>query len=136
MANSLGGLGSGIDEQALLHTHTAYLARLLRVDLEKGVADVQPLTLQKPLGGKGTPQPPVLGVPILWNARYKLGWGETCAAAGGLGRHLVMEPIRAGEIALCVVCERDISGARRGRSETPPAGHHEIKDSVVAGVIV
>ena len=54
MANSLGGLGSGIAEQALLHTHTAYLARLLRVDLEQGVADVQPLTLQKPLGGKGT----------------------------------------------------------------------------------
>lgn len=122
-------------EQALLATHTAFLGRLLAIHISGGTADVQPLTMPKALGKKAVVPAPLIGIPVLANARYTLAYGPGCSAEGGLGSHVVLEPIRAGAIVLCVVCDRDISQARRGQMAQPPAGHHEIKDSIVVGVL-
>ena len=49
--------------------------------------------------------------------------------------HLKKEPIKVGDICLCVCCERDNTETRNGKEAVPNLGHHNIKDAVVVGII-
>ncbi len=132
-----GGTINVMVEQALLRLHTAFLGRIVSFNQAAGTATVQPLTKQQAAGKNPISQSVLTDIPVLHNAQYKLGYTETaCAAAGGINvKHVALSPIQAGDICLCVTCERDITAARRGGSAVPAAGHHEIKDSVVVGVL-
>lgn len=134
-------------EQALLQLHTAFLGRVVSFNESAGTASVQPLTLTQPVGGNAVKQPLLKDIPVLANARYKLKYMNPpyckaqCSEGSVTGnltseKHITMEPLAAGNIVLCVTCERDITAARRGRSEVPAFGHHQQKDSIVVGVLV
>lgn len=47
----------------------------------------------------------------------------------------VLVPLAAGDIVLCVCCERDITEAKKGNNSTPALGHHSMSDSVIVGVL-
>lgn len=49
--------------------------------------------------------------------------------------HLKKEPIKVGDICLCVCCERDNTESRNGKEAVPNLGHHNIKDAIVVGII-
>ncbi|MDL2253308.1 hypothetical protein LJC49_04455 [Ruminococcaceae bacterium OttesenSCG-928-I18] len=97
-------------EQALLETHTAYLAQAVRFNGNR--TTVQPLTLTKEMNGAPHLQPLVVDVPKLKGV-----------------------DVEQGDVCLCVVCERDISYAMRGMSTTPAKRHHDLSDSVIVGVL-
>ena len=97
-------------DQALLHTHTAYLARVERTT--GGASDVQPLTMQQHGGAAPQKQPLVAQLPKLKGVR-----------------------VAPGDICLCVVCERDIADAQKGRMTLPSARRHDLSDSVIVGVL-
>lgn len=139
-------IGHGQMEQALLRLHTAFLGRLVEFDEGAGTASVQPITLTKPVNAVPVKQPLLKNIPVLANARYKLRYMDPpyCKAQGSEGsitgnliqdKHITMEPMKAGDIVLCVTCERDITAARHGYSEVPTLGHHQQKDSIVVGVL-
>ena len=131
-------------EQVLLRLHTAFLGRVVSFNESAGTASVQPLTLTKPVGSAAIKQPLLKDIPVLANARYRLKYMNPsyCKAQCSEGsnliaeKHITMEPLSAGNIVLCVTCERDITAARRGRTEVPALGHHQQKDSIVVGVLV
>ena len=115
-------------ESKLLSTHTAYIGKIL--SLKTNTATVQPLTKQKSRSGALISQAPVSGVPILKNARYKLS-----SADADNKNVAVLTPIQAGDIVLCIVCERDITDAKKGISSVPATRHHDLSDSVIVGVL-
>lgn len=134
-------------EQALLQLHTAFLGRVVSFNESAGTASVQPLTLTQPVGGNAIKQPLLKDIPVLANARYKLKYMNPpyckaqCSEGSVTGnltaeKHITMEPLATGNIVLCITSERDITAARRGRSEVPALGHHQQKDSIVVGVLV
>lgn len=134
-------------EQALLRLHTAFLGRVVSFNETAGTASVQPLTLSKPMGSAAVKQPLLKDIPVLANARYRLKYMNPpyckvrCSEGSITGnltaeKHITMAPLGAGDLVLCVTCERDITAARRGRSEVPALGHHQQKDSLVVGVLV
>ena len=101
-------------DQRLKDLHTAYLAKILSAN-EK-TAKIQPLGLIKEYGGTEKKQAVVSNVPITANVTNF--------------RQLV-----AGDIVVCIVCDRDISEARKGNNRLPPVGHHSLSDSVIIGVL-
>lgn len=50
--------------------------------------------------------------------------------------HLKKEPIKVGEICLCVCCDRDNTETRKGKEAVPNLGHHNIKDAIVVGIVL
>lgn len=47
----------------------------------------------------------------------------------------IIEPIKAGDIVVCVCGERDITEARNGKNAVPALGHHSMSDSIIVGVL-
>ena len=115
-------------ENKLLSLHTAYLAQIISVN--GSTAKIQPLGLTIAYGESPKKQSTLTQVPILRNARYKISetviMGETVAK---------IEPIAAGDIVLCVCCERNIAEAKKGNNALPPLGHHSKSDSIIVGVL-
>ena len=115
-------------ENKLLSLHTAYLAKVISVG--ETTAKIQPLGLTKAYGEAPQKQSPLSKVTILRNARYKIS--ETVIEGKKVAE---IEPIAAGDIVLCVCCERDITEAKKGNNLLPALGHHSKSDSIIVGVL-
>ena len=98
-------------ENKLKNLHTAYLAKVLSVNGNK--AKIQPLGMTKAYNGAGLVQSPLSNVPITKQ----------------------VTEIQAGDIAVCICCERDITQAKKGINSVPPVGHHSMSDSIIIGVL-
>ena len=127
--------------QKLLSLHTAYIGKVLSTD---GItAKIQPLGKTKQIGGEEKTQSPIPNVPILNSARWKYT-KRTLRYVSGVSDHaaqystvdiVVPRDIAAGDIVLCVCCERDITAAKKGSNVVPPVGHHDMSASVVVGIL-
>ena len=129
-------------ENKLKSLHTAYLAKVLSVN--GSTAKIQPLGLTKAYGKAAQKQSILSSVPILDSA-YKVREksmffvvsvdfaNRTFKQVSTKVAEVV--PIKSGDIVICVVCERDISEAKKGNNSTPALGHHSMSDSVIVGVL-
>lgn len=114
-------------EEKLLGLRTAYIAKV--VSLKGNTATVQPMTMIKQYGKPAQKAKVVSDVPILSNAKYKFVNEDTEPI------ELKPVPISAGDLVLCVCCDRDITEARRGNIATPQIRHHSLSDSVIVGIL-
>lgn len=48
---------------------------------------------------------------------------------------VTVKSIAAGDIVICVCCERNITDAKKGVNSTPPVGHHSMSDSIIVGIL-
>jgi len=123
-------------EAALKDLHCAYIGRVTQTD---GVtATVQPLGKIKEYGGTATKtQAVVANVPVA--CRYKLTAKKISYtnSSGGISTQLIAEPkeIEAGNLVVCVCGDRNIAAARKGQNVLPPAGMHDISDSIIVGIL-
>ena len=144
-------------EGKLLSLHTCFLARVISVSGDLKTAKILPLGKTKAYGETAISQSPLSNVPIANNARYKYALKTInyvnkdpklitqSADAYLTGASLIYEnksenvavvkPIEAGDIAVCVCGERNISDAKNGVNNTPPAGHHSMSDAIIIGVL-
>lgn len=95
----------------LLALHTAYLAKVISTNGR--TAKIQPLGLTKAYGSAAQKQSPLSNVPFTKQ----------------------ITEISAGDIVVCICCERNITEAKKGNNVLPPAGHHSMSDSVIVGVL-
>lgn len=135
----------------LLNLHTAYLAKVISSNGK--TAKIQPLGMTKAYGEKAQKQSPLSKVPIATkkfvNKSVKVVSGvsydvkkdgDTVTDVKINVSHTTLnipqiEPISAGDIVICVCCERDITEAKKGNNSTPAIGHHSMSDSVIVGVL-
>lgn len=138
-----------IDEK-LLNLHTAFIAKVVSVS-SPDLCSVKPLNKIKAYGQKAKAQGVISKVPVLNHVRrytlvkQTLTVEDTYTGGGSITPkrhpepenegHIRVEPIKAGDLVLCVCGDRDITAACKGQSATPPVGHHEIKDAVVVGLL-
>lgn len=122
-------------EKKLLDLHCGYIGKVVSTD--GATATVQPLGLVKDYGGTAKVQAVVENVPVA--CQYKIttktldyldGDGNSCSQLVA-----VPVPIAAGDLVACLCADRDISDARRGKNELPPAGRHSISDSIIVGIL-
>lgn len=111
-------------EKQMLDLHTAFLAKILNVN--GSTAKIQPLGLTREIGGDQKKHAAISGVPIMNQAKYKL------SIIDGI---LNAQTITAGDVAVCVCCDRDITEAVKGINALPPPGHHTMSDCVIVGVL-
>lgn len=138
-------------ENKLRALHTAYLAKVLSVS--GNTAKIQPLGYVKAYGEAAQKQSPLSNVPI---ATQKIV-NETIEVVDKVSLELEkdgdnvtdvklnitnktvtipqVESISAGDIVICVCCERDITQAKNGNNTVPAIGHHSMSDSVIVGVL-
>lgn len=149
-----GDVFNGMVEEKLLNLHTAFIAKVISVQ-SASKCSVQPLDKIKAYGQKAQSQAVITNVPVLSHVRHYSLVKQTLSVnisdsytGGGSGKivpathptednvgHIKIEPIKKGDIVLCICAERDISSSVKGRSTTPPVGHHQIKDAIVVGLI-
>lgn len=48
---------------------------------------------------------------------------------------VTVTPIAAGDIVICICGERNITDAKKGINNTPPAGHHSMSDAIIIGIL-
>lgn len=128
-------------DESLMNIHTAYIAKVISTN--GTTAKIQPLGNVKAYGGKAKAQAPLSNVPILQQARNKVTSKQITyvySVENHTGRtktenFAVLTPISAGDIVLCVCCERNITDAKKGINSTPVIGHHSISDSIIVGVL-
>lgn len=145
----MANLFDDIAEEKLLNLHTAFIAKIISMENES-TCTIQPLDKIKAYGKTAKSQAVISKVPILNHVRhYTLVKQKlTILFTHGSGTinpeehpmpdnegHLRVEPLRAGDIVLCVCAERDIASSIEGMSVVPPVGHHQQKDAVVVGLI-
>ncbi len=127
MSNLQKLINDSIDEK-LKSLHCAFIAQILSISGSK--ARIQPLGLTKQYGKVAQKQAVIAGVHIAKSARYKFALtivdGKTVA---------VPESIAAGDIVLCVCCDRNIDAALKGKNELPPVGFHNKSDCVIVSII-
>lgn len=140
----------GIIEEKLLNLHTAFIGKVISVESPQ-LCSVQPLDKIKAYGKPAKSQAPITKVPVLNHVRHytlvkqSLSVIDTYTGGGSITPnphppeanigHLKVEPIRPGDIVLCICAERDISSSVNGMSTTPPVGHHQIGNAVVVGLL-
>ena len=133
----MGGMGfmNAAIEGALKDMHCAYIGKVTWTDGE--TATVQPLGKVKEYGGDAKAQAVVSDVPVA--CRYKLTAKTIhfATSSGGSDSQTVAVPreIEKGDLVVCVCCDRNITAARRGKNEVPPAGMHNISDSIIVGIL-
>lgn len=128
-------------DESLMNVHTAYLAKVISTN--GTTAKIQPLGNVKAYGQNAKKQAPLSNVPILQQARNKVTSKEITYVydvSNHTGRTktqkiAVLTPISAGDIVLCICCERDITDAKNGVNSTPVIGHHSLSDSVIVGIL-
>ena len=129
-------------EKKLLDMHTAYLAKILAVN--GNTAKIQPLGMIKQVGGAAFPQAILTSVPIAANCNkisveeityIKSVNFDTKKAETETKKIAVIDPLKEGDIAICICCDRDITEAKRGVNAALPAGHHNISSSIIIGVL-
>lgn len=149
----MGGLTAfeNMVENKLKNLHTAYLAKVLSANGE--TAKIQPLGYVKAYGKKAQKQSPLSNVPIatqkIVNDTVEVVSsvsldvekdGDTIKDVQLKVSHKTInvpkvKAIAAGDIVVCVCCERDITEAKKGKNSTPALGHHSMSDSVIIGVL-
>lgn len=135
----------------LLNLHTAYLAKVISVN--GNTAKIQPLGMTKAYGQKAQKQSPLSSVPIatqkivnstvevVSDVSYEIEKnGDAVSNVNINVSHKTLNipqiaPITAGDIVICVCCERDITEAKKGNNSTPALGHHSMSDSIIVGVL-
>ncbi len=123
-------------EKKLLDLHCGYIGRVIRTDGQ--TATVQPLGLIKESGSAAAKtQAVVANVPVA--CRYKLD-AKTITYTDQNGSPQEQEiavpvPLSKGDLVACLCADRDITEARRGQNELPPAGRHSITDSIIVGIL-
>lgn len=125
-----------IINKKLMDLHCAYIGKVTWTDGD--TATVQPLGLIKEYGSTTTKtQAVVQDVPVA--CKYKLSTKNITYADAAGSEHsqtvAVPSAIAKGDLVVCLCADRDITDARRGRSELPPAGHHSISDSIIVGIL-
>lgn len=138
-------------ENKLKALHTAYLAKVLSVSGK--TAKIQPLGYVKAYGETAQKQSPLSNVPIATqkivsktievvdDVTLKLekdGDNVTDVKVNITNKTITIpqvESISAGDIVICVCCERDITEAKHGNNAVPAIGHHSMSDSVIVGVL-
>lgn len=134
-----------IIENKLKSLHTAYLAKVLSVS--NNTAKIQPLGLVTDENGSNYKQSVLTSVPICEHVRHYTLVKQTISFSGdgsispsthptgeNVG-HIKIEPIKAGDIVVCICCERNISDAKKGVNAIIPAGRHSMSDSIIIGVL-
>jgi len=137
-------------EEKLLNLHTAFIGKVVSVQSPE-LCSVKPLDKIKAYGQPAKAQAVITKVPVLNHVRHytlvkqSLSVIDTYTGGGSITPnphpteknigHLKVEPIKAGDLVLCVCAERDIGSSVKGASTTPPIGHHQIKDAVVVGLL-
>lgn len=119
----------------LMDLHCGYVGRVVWTDGE--TATVQPLGLVKEIGGAAKAQAVVSNVPVACKYKISAKTIRYTDANGNADSQTVAVPsmIAAGDLVACLCADRDITAARRGQSELPPAGHHNISDSIIVGIL-
>lgn len=118
-------------ERKLRDLHCGYIGRVVWTD---GVtATVQPLGLMKQIGSAAQVQAVVSNVPVA--SRYKFRSKQIIDGNGSYVTVADLIEISAGDLVACLCADRDITEARRGNNELPPAGHHSITDSIIVGIL-
>lgn len=133
------GYSSFIDDmikKQLMDLHCGYIGRVISTDGK--TAKVQPLGLVKGRDSAAKVQAVISDVPVA--CRYKITAKRITYAVNSEGETktetvAVPTEIAAGDLVACLCADRDISGARRGNNELPPAGHHSISDSIIVGIL-
>ena len=138
-----------IVEEKLLSLHTCFLAQVLSVSIEQKTAKIQPLGKTKAYGKDAVSQSPITNVPIANHALYKIDTDayNTKARIDGEEHAVsvneedsermiaIVRELKAGDIVVCVCGERNITYAKRGMNNTPPAGHHSMSDAIIIGCL-
>ena len=136
----MAGSASFIDnmiEKKLRDLHCGYIGKVISTDGK--TATVQPLGLIKEYGSETTKKQAVISnVPVA--CRYKIGTKSITYIADENGTKettivAVPRQIKAGDLVACLCADRDITDARRGNNELPPAGRHNITDSIIVGIL-
>lgn len=124
-------------EKKLMDLHCAYIGRVISTDGE--TAKVQPLGLIRKYGDTSArAQAVVDNVPVACRYKFKEKKITYLINTDGATRtQKIVEPteIEAGDLVVCLCADRDISSARRGQNELPPAGRHSISDSIIVGIL-
>lgn len=136
----MGNLGffENMIENKLKNLHTAYLATVLSTNGK--TAKIKPLCMTKAYGQNELSQSVLSNVPIADNVFHPIIKIYTVVVEPYPNAQkadievLQKKPVKAGDIVICVCCERDITDARKGRDTVPPVGHHSMSDSVIVGV--
>ena len=117
-------------ENKLLNLHTAYLAKVISSNGK--TAKIQPLGMVRAIGESAKKQSPLANVPIATQRfverTVNVGDGQTITVPQE-------KPIAAGDIVVCICCERNITEAKKGKNVVPPIGHHSMSDSIIIGVL-
>lgn len=116
-------------EDILLGLHTAFVGKIIQTDGK--TASVQPMHLIKQIGEPEEKQPVIADIPILQTVKKFRTVKRTCGLE--TRGHIEFVDIKAGDIAFCLCCERDLTGTIDGKF-TLPTERHSIKDAVVIGV--
>lgn len=113
-----------IVEKEMLDLHTAFLARVL--SLSGNQAKIQPMGLTKEVGGTAKSYAPISSVPVTKQSQNKVFVEDG---------EITVSLLEAGDIVICVCCDRDITEAKCGKNVLPPVGHHNMSDCVIVGVL-
>lgn len=117
-------------EKKLTGLHCGYIGKVISTDGK--TAKVQPLGLTQ----TGKAHAVINDVPVA--CRYKITT-KTITYSDGDGTHkqviAVPTQIAAGDLVACLCADWNITAARKGKSELPPAGGHSISDSIIVGIL-
>lgn len=135
---SMSTIINGLIDEKLKSMHVAFVAKILSVSGDK--AKIQPLGLIRDYGGKATKQAVITGVHISDSARYKVTSKTITYVYNSNGDRkeqaiAVPTPIKAGDIVLCVCCDRNIDSALKGENSLPPVGFHNQSDCVIVAIM-
>lgn len=119
-------------ERKLLGLHCAYIGRVIAVAEDLSTASVQPLGKTRAVGGEAQSHAVITDVPVA--CRYHMSVRSVYVEGERLDL-AEAKPLVAGDLAVCVCADRNISGARRGLDEVPPAGRHSLSDSIIVGIL-
>ena len=118
-------------DKKLMDLHCGYIGQVVWTDGK--TATVQPLGLIKEEGGTARKQAVVSNVPV--GCKYKLTAKTIKDGEGNDQTVAVPTLIAKDDIVACLCADREISAAREGRNELPPAGCHSISDSIIVGIL-
>lgn len=121
---SYAGIVKNLIDEKMKSLHVAYLAKVISVS--NGRAKIQPLGLITQNGSQQS-QSVLTNVPITQAAQYKISRDEDGFAK--------LTPLSAGDIVICLCCDRYIGDALKGNNTLLPAGWHSKSDSVIVGII-
>lgn len=125
------GFVEAIVEKKLMDLHCGYIGKVIWTDGK--TATVQPLGLIKEKDGTAKTQAVVSNVPV--GCKYKLSTKNIKDGNGNYQTVAVPTLIAKGDLVACLCADRDITAARRGKNELPPAGYHSISDSIIVGIL-